>query len=876
MFLCFLSFLSSPAYSQQSSDKPSSPPLYLDPKAPVDRRVDDLVSRMTLEEKASQVVHRAAAVPRLQIPAYNWWTEALHGVLTTPATVFPEPIGLAASFDAPLVHEMAVVIGTEARAKHHEQIRQGIFQGVGLDFWSPNVNIFRDPRWGRGQETYGEDPYLTSRLAVAFIQGMQGDNPRYLKTVATPKHFAAHSGPEAMRHVFDSRVSARDLDETYLPAFRASLTEGGANSVMCAYNRINGVPACANQALLEDRLRRAWGFRGYVVSDCGAIGDIAAGHKYKRDMPEAAAAAVQAGTELDCGTEYSALLAAVKSRLIPESTIDRAVERLFVARFRLGMFDPPERVPFARIPISEVASAAHRRLALEAAQRSIVLLKNANQTLPVGSSVRRIAVVGPSADDPDALLGNYNGVPVTIITPLEGMERQFQGKAEIRFAPGSVYTAETTAPVPGGVLAPPAGGQDAQHGLLAEYFDNADLSGAPRVSRVEPRVYVSWYNWRDAGGIAGLRAEEFSVRWTGAIRVERTGDYSFATGRRGCWECPGTDSARLFIDDRLVLDDNAPTSPGLVSVEARVRLEGGRNHKLRLEYRQKGGVANVQLLWRPPAEMLLEEAVEAARASDLTVAFVGLNSSLEGEELTTAVPGFAGGDRTDLQLPAAQEQLLRKLIETGKPVVVVLVSGSALAVNYAQEHAAAILTAWYGGEQAGTAIAQTLAGDNNPAGRLPVTFYRSVSQLPPFEDYSMEGRTYRYFRGQPLYPFGYGLSYSTFQYSDLRIAPSVEPVGALRISARVRNTSGRKGDEVVQLYVQGEPGAADPIRALRGFKRVSLGAGESRVVEFLLSPEEAGLAGAAKPGKVVISVGGGQPLAKPAGGSYVEAALGNR
>jgi len=800
--------------SGQSTDTPP----YLNPDLPAEKRAADLVSRMTLEEKVLQMQNVAPAIPRLGIPAYDWWNEGLHGVARAgQATVFPQAMGLAATFDADLMHRIADVISTEARAKYNQAIRQDNHgRYYGLTFWSPNINIFRDPRWGRGQETYGEDPYLTSRMAVAFIRGMQGDDPHYFKVIATAKHYAVHSGPESSRHSFDVKPSGRDLDETYLPAFRASILEGRADSVMCAYNRVDGVPACASTDLLEKRLRGDWAFQGYIVSDCGAISDIYRGHKYKATAAEASAVAVKAGTDLTCGTEYRSLVEAVKTGLITEPEIDRSLARLFVARFRLGMFDPPERVPFSRIPYSETDSSEHRKVALEAARKAIVLLKNEKETLPLKASVRRIAVVGPSADDEIALLGNYNGFSSMVVTPLEGIERQFAGKAEVRYALGATYTSQSAALLPSGALAPPDG---SGHGLLAEYFDNPEFQGRPRLSRVELRPYLE-------PTILDPALRDCAVRWSGTLRAPVAGQYAIQ-------RTPGT---RLFLDEREVM----PASTG-------TQLESRRAYPFRVEYRPQGTRSDlgVQISWLPPAAALLAEAVDAMRNSDVVLAFVGLNPNLEGEEMRVEIPGFAGGDRTDLKLPDPQEKLIAAAFQTGKPVVVVLTSGSALAVNDAAERAAAVLALWYGGEEAGTAVAETLAGVNNPAGRLPVTFYRGVEQLPPFEDYSMNGRTYRYFQGDPLYRFGFGLSYSKFSYSRLRAKRAGRQA---HISVEVRNDSEREGDEVVQLYVSG---GSDTIRQLRGFQRIHLGAGETREAQFTLEIPK---------NKVKVSVGGGQPV----------------
>ena len=827
----------SAAFGQQATQRP-----YLDPSLSPERRAADLVSRMTLEEKVLQMQSTAPAIERLGVPAYNWWNEALHGVAQGRATVFPQAIALAATWDTDLMHRVADIISTEARAKYHDALTRPAPSGpaalatlpgrtAGLTYWSPNINIFRDPRWGRGQETYGEDPHLTGRMAVAFVTGLQGKDTRYLKVVSTPKHYAVHSGPEPERHSFDARVSGRDLVGTYLPAFRTAVVEGKAASIMCVYNAVNGTPGCASADLLQTRLREQWGFRGYVVSDCGAVNDIHRNHKLTPTLGEAAVAAVKAGTDLTCGTEYRTLVDEVKAGRITEAEIDRSLERLFVARFRLGMFDPPEQVPWSKIPISENDSSAHRQVARDAEREAIVLLKNEGGVLPLSPSVRRVAVVGPSADDPVALLGNYHGISSRQVTPLEGIERQFPA-AEVRYALGATYTAATPALVPSVFLTAPEG---KERGILAEYFDDADLQGEAKLRRSEPRPYFDM-GMEDPAVVAAVGHEKYSVRWTA--------------------------TARLFLDDKELTVGGGPSTQAASTqeppgprrpVRVRVALEGGRRHALRVEYRQPGAGGTIQLAWTPPAGAALSEAVSLVKDADVAVVFVGLSSELEGEEMRGVnIPGFLGGDRTSLDLPEPQEALVKAVVATGKPVVVVLTSGSAVAVRSAAEGASALLAAWYGGEEAGTAIAETLAGVNNPAGRLPVTFYRGVDQLPPFTDYAMKGRTYRYFEGDPLYPFGFGLSYSTFEYSGFR---AKRAAGSVEVRATVRNTSTRDGDEVVQLYVGGGAEKGAPIRSLRGFRRVHLRAGESREVSFTLGSDDLPRAA------VEVSVGGGQPAA---------------
>jgi beta-glucosidase len=839
----------------QTGQSPAVPP-YLDPAQPLNLRVDDLISRMTLEEKASQLVNQAREIPRLQVPAYDWWSEALHGVANAgTATVFPEPIGLAATFDAPLVHDMAVVIGTEARAKHNQAIRAGrrdIMEG--LDFWSPNINIFRDPRWGRGQETYGEDPFLTGRMGVAFVTGLQGDDPKYYRVISTPKHFAVHSGPEPSRHSIDIQVSKHDMEDTYLPAFRATVTEGKAGSVMCAYNRVNGQPACANTFLLRDQLRSAWKFNGYVVSDCGAIVDVFQGHRFTKSQAEAAAVSLKTGMDNECAdfftkatdnSDYVPYLDAVKQGLLSEKDIDVSLKRLFTARFRLGMFDPPEKVPYAQTPDSEIDSAAHRELALKMARESIVLLKN-DGVLPFGPKIGRIAVVGPLAQSVQVLHGNYNGTASRAITALEGIQNQF-GAAQVSFVPGMNFLREQ-AVVPAAVLST----DDGQAGLKGEYFAGADVSGTPQTVRVDKYVDLQLFHPDSSALTPPVGMKEFSARWTGFLTPTESGTYQ--VGLEGSRN-------RLWFDGKLIVDDPELHDPK-PSI-ATMRLEKGHRYPVKVEY-LRGGFGT-KLSWLPVIADPIGEATSLAKAADAVVAVVGITSKLEGEEMKVEVPGFKGGDRTSLDLPKEEEDLLEALQGTGKPVVVVLMNGSALSVNWAAQHANAILDAWYSGEEGGTAIAETLSGANNPAGRLPVTFYKGVEQLPPFENYAMKNRTYRYFDGQPLYPFGYGLSYSKFTYSNLKISASELNAGdPLSVEVDIRNTSERVGDEVAELYLHFPQSAGAPIRALRGFTRVHLGAGETQHVAFTLPARDLSQVNEAgdrivAAGPYRISVGGGQP-----------------
>jgi beta-glucosidase len=803
---------------------------------------------MTLEEKVSQMMNAAPAIPRLGIPEYDWWNEGLHGVaFSGVATVFPQSIGLGATFDQRLVGRVAKVISTEARAKYNEAQRRGNrARFYGLTFWSPNINIFRDPRWGRGQETYGEDPYLTGRLGVEFVKGLQGDDPKYLKVVSTPKHYAVHSGPEPERHRFDAAATERDLRETYTPAFRATVMEAQAASVMCAYNRINGEPACANTHLLGDLLRGEWGFTGYVVSDCGAIDDIFRRHNFVKTPEEASAVAVKRGTDLECGDTYRALVAAVKQGLISEAEIDTAVRRLFAARFRLGMFDPPESVKYAQIPFSENDSPAHRQLALEAARESIVLLKNEKNLLPLRKDLKTIAVIGPNADDVQVLLGNYNGQPSRATTPLEGIRGHVSPQTKVLYAQGTTLTEVSAVPVPPSAL----------RGLKAEFFANRRLEGAPVLTRDEEAVNFDWGMNTPAPGVP---ADDFSARWTGKLVPSVSGKYRLGA--------TADDGVRVFLDGKLIAEDWTEHAPTTRTGE--VTLEAGRSYDLKFEYFEGRIGAVAKLVWQPPAQASVTpyaDALDAAKQAEAVVLVLGISSQLEGEEMNVSEPGFKGGDRTGIGLPARQQALLEAVTATGKPVVLVLMSGSALAVNWADAHVGAIVQAWYPGEEGGAGLADVLFGDYNPAGRLPVTFYKSVEQLPPFESYAMEGRTYRFFKGQPLYPFGHGLSYTRFRYSGLKVSsPRVSPTDKVTVSATVENAGRVEGDEVVQLYVtDAEASVRVPVRSLAGVERVRLKPGERRVVSFTVVPRQLAVIkddGRAfvEPGEFRVSVGGKQP-----------------
>jgi beta-glucosidase len=856
-FLAALVVFAAPWIASAQTPDLSGKALYMDPSQPVSARVDDLLSRMTLEEKASQLVNQSRAIPRLGIPKYDWRSEALHGIAGPGiATVFPEPIGLAATFDVPLIHQMAGAIGAEGRARHNKALREGrrdILEG--LDFWAPNINICRDPRWGRGQETYGEDPFLTGRMAVAFVTGMQGDDPKYWQVIATPKHFAVHSGPEPTRHVRNVDVSRHDMEDTYLPAFRAAVVEGKAGSLMCAYNRVNGEPACANSFLLEDRLREAWKFDGYVVGDCDSVEEIYSSHHFVRTMAEAGALVLRRGVDNECIDSYSEIvgkgdyihfLDAIRQGLLSEKDVDRSVRRLLAARFRLGEFDSPELVSYAKTPESEIDSEAHRALALQTARESMVLLQN-DGILPLSKNFRRIAVVGPSAESTHVLLGNYSGTPSRVTTGLDGVRRMFPA-SQIIYSPGTNVLREE-AVVPPAVFST----KDGQPGLVGEYFENKEFAGEPSLVRVDRYVNLEPPPLSENSLAQPPGPNEFSVRWTGVLTPTVSGTYVLR---------PTASSNRLWLDGRLLLDTSQLDSGAPKSSTITLDKEHHYSFKLESVSRDDGGATLVWLSLLPDP---LQQAIAAAESADLAIVFAGISSRLEGEELQVNLPGFKGGDRTNLDLPQEEEDLLRGLKKTGKPIVIVLMNGGALSANWAAQNANAILEAWYPGEEGGMAIAETLAGTNNPAGRLPVTFYKSVDQLPAFEDYSMENRTYRYFTGQPLYPFGYGLSYSRFRYSQLKLASDhLKAADSLHAEAYVENLGSREGDEVVELYLSFPNTPGVPRHALRGFQRIHLRPGERKPLSFTLNSRDLSVVDKAgthivAPGRYRLSLGGGQP-----------------
>jgi beta-glucosidase len=835
---------------------------------------------MTLDEKAAQLEDWATAIPRLGIPDYQTWNEALHGVARAGyATVFPQAIGMAATWNPNIVHSMGNTISEEARAKYNQAQREGnhrIF--FGLTFWSPNINIFRDPRWGRGQETYGEDPFLTGRLGIAFIGGVQGNDLDHLRAVATSKHFAVHSGPESLRHGFNTDPSNRDLEETYLPAFRATVTEGRVQSVMCAYNSIDEWPACTNKMLLKEHLRDAWGFKGFVVSDCGAIVDVNNGHHKTQDIVHSAALSLEAGTDLSCSIwtpGFNTLAEAVHKGLVSEDLVTKAAERLYTGRFQLGLFDPPGSA-LDRIPFSAAASIPNRMIARKAAEESIVLLKN-DGALPL-KAPGHIAVVGPTADQLTSILGNYVGTPLHPVTPLDGMLQQFKS-TPILYAQGSTLAEGVGVPVPRTAFG-------LNKGLKTEFFATPDWTGRPVATTTEPTIQADWENTEP---VPQVQTHTYSVRWSGTLTPPAAGHYVFTVEAADSFPYSPVENYRFILDGKVLSEGSlraeqdlsvmgnfkaapgaSPTAPPVETfgkpATIAVDFTDTNPHEFRLEYshsadRSGGGVT---LKWEAPAQAQLDEAVARTKEADVVVAFVGLSPQLEGEEMAIKIPGFSGGDRTSLDLPAPQQKLLEAVASTGKPLIVVLQSGSAVALNWANEHAAAILEAWYPGVEGGTAIARTLAGLNNPAGRLPVTFYAGLDGLPDFTDYSMKGRTYRYFTGRPLWGFGYGLSYTKFKYGPVKLSADTlkagEPVTA---TVAVTNAGTIGGEEVVEAYLK-TPQKDGPIQSLVGFQRVAVDAGATVAVKISVDPRSLSSVDdlgnrAILEGKYTLTLGGAQP-----------------
>ncbi len=839
--ICLVLLLSKPVNAQQKNYP------YWNTKLSIDERVDDLVARMTLKEKALQLFNQAPAIERLGVPAYDWWNECLHGVARAgKATVFPQAIGMAATFDKALMLRIGTAISDEARAKHHDFARnnaRSIY--MGLTFWTPNINIFRDPRWGRGQETYGEDPYLTGRMAVNFINGLQGNDPKYLKLVATAKHYAVHSGPEYSRHIDNIYVNDRDLYDTYLPAFKATIQEANVQSIMCAYNRFRDKPCCGSDILLSNILRNQFGFKGYVVSDCGAITDFfqKGNHHVVETPSQAWGWSLSSGTDLNCEDNRAFMEdhfeEAVSKGIINENDINVSVKRLFKARFMLGVFDPEAEVAYTKIPMSVVGSKEHLNLSLEAAEKSLVLLKN-NGILPL-KNVKKIALIGPNANNPTILTANYNGDPVDPITPLKGLQ-QYLGTKNVFYTPGTpivpgIYTDFSI--VNENNLFHEEKGKLLK-GLSAAYFEDAALNGNPKIERIDKNIDFVWYK----SPINQLADESFGVRWTGFIVPEKTGSYVFST------------NLKLKINDQSITDSVLTLQKGIkYTLEAILKVKASpwsSNLQQQLAH----------LRWVEVSRNYRQEAITSANKADVIVFCGGISADLEGEEMKIEVDGFSHGDRTHINLPKIQEDLLKELMKTGKPIIYVNFSGSAIALNWENENLPAIVQAFYPGEATGTALTRLLFGEYNPSGRLPVTFYKSIDQLPDFKNYEMAGRTYRYFKGEALYPFGFGLSYTNFSYSNLKFsADKIKAGKAVEVTVDVTNTGKVNGDEIVQLYISDKTTAiVRPVKELKGFERITLAAGQTKTVKFLidqamLSVLDSDMKYVVRPGEFEIMIG---------------------
>lgn len=828
---------------------------FQDPKLSFEVRVNDLVSRLTLEEKVPQMLNSAPAIPRLGVPAHDWWNEVLHGVARTPykVTVFPQAIAMAATFNKDALFKMADYSALEGRAVYQKAVQDGRegSKYAGLTYWTPNVNIFRDPRWGRGQETYGEDPFLTAQLGDAFVRGLQGDDPKYLKAAACAKHFAVHSGPEPLRHVFNVDVSAYDLWDTYLPAFQKLVVESKVVGVMCAYNAFRTQPCCASDVLLTDILRKQWGFTGYVTSDCGAIDDFYKKHKTHKDAEAAAVDAVFHGTDVDCGKEaYFALTQAVKNGLLTEAQLDISLRRLFMIRFQLGLFDPKEIVKYAQTPVAVLESPAHQAHALKMAQESMVLLKNEDQILPLNKNLRKIVVLGPNAANATSILGNYNGNPSKLTTILDGIKAKVGKNTEVVYEKAVNFTNANM------LIFQDVSAQysyNGKAGFSAEYFDNIALTGKPVAVRQEAKVNHFWQEGENV--IGNLAANDFSARYTTNFKA--------IVDQKLAFELEADNGYRLIINGKVVLDEWVNKKKEIKRFELDTKKDAV--YQLVVEFWQGDGQASVRMDVGNYVQTDFDALTNRHKDADAFIFVGGISPQLEGEQMKVDDPGFSGGDRTSILLPAVQTALMKALKAAGKPVVFVMMTGSAIATPWESANLPAILNTWYGGQSAGKAAADILFGDYNPSGRLPVTFYKSDDDLANFNDYNMENRTYRYFKSAPLYGFGYGLSYTTFNYSKPILPQKINQGKNLSVMVTVTNKGKISGDEVAQLYVINQDQSIKAaIKALKGFQRISLKPGESKIVKFDLSPDDLSYVdatGAKKQfkGNVQLSVGGSQP-----------------
>lgn len=779
--------------------------------------------RLTLEEKVALMQNASPAIPRLGIKEYDWWNEALHGVGRAGlATVFPQAIGMGASFNDSLLYEVFDAVSDEARVKSRIFSENGVLKRYqGLTFWTPNVNIFRDPRWGRGQETYGEDPYLTGQLGMAVVRGLQGpEDSKYDKLHACAKHFAVHSGPEWNRHSFDAEnIAPRDLWETYLPAFKDLVQKADVKEVMCAYNRFEGEPCCGSNRLLMQILRDEWGYKGIVVSDCGAISDFyrPETHGTHPDKEHASAGAVLSGTDLECGGEYGSLADAVKAGLIDEKLIDVSLKRLLTARFELGEMD--EQPAWAEIPASTLNSKEHQDLALRMARESLVLLQNKNNILPLNTGLK-VAVMGPNANDSVMQWGNYNGIPGHTVTLLEAVRSKLP-EGQVMYEPGCDRTSREALQSLFSECS-----INGKPGFLAEYWNNRTREGEV----VATDQISTPFHFATTGATtfaSGVEITDFSARYESVFRPSQSGDVAFRFQLDG--------EVTLMVDGEQVAQKVYVKNPtNLYTLQAKA----GKEYHIEILFKQRNERATLDFDLGKQVEINLNLAVEKVKDADVVLFAGGISPSLEGEEMPVEVSGFKGGDRTDIELPAVQRDLLRTLKKTGKKVVFINYSGSAIGLVPESNTCEAILQAWYPGQAGGTAIVDVLFGDYNPAGRLPVTFYKDAGQLPDFEDYSMKGRTYRYMQQQPLYPFGYGLSYTTFIYGEANLGKNTIGKGeTAMLTVPVSNVGQRDGDEVVQVYLRSPADKDGPRYTLRAFKRVHIPAGQTKSVTIPLTHE---------------------------------------
>lgn len=799
---------------------------YQNPNLSAHERAVDLCSRLTLEEKAQLMLDDSPAIPRLGIKRFQWWSEALHGVANMGnVTNFPEPIGMAASFNPQMVYSVFDAVSDEARAKWNELQRQGgeVTRFHALSYWTPNVNIFRDPRWGRGQETYGEDPYLTSVMGCSVVRGLQGpEDAKYRKTWACAKHYAVHSGPEWSRHTANlTNVSARDMHETYLPAFKALVQDAKVREVMCAYQRLDDEPCCSSQRLLQQILRDEWGFEYLVVSDCGAVTDIHSSHKTASDAVHSAARAALAGTDVECGYnyDYRKLPDAVKRDFITEKEVDKHVIRLLEGRFDLGEMDDASLCEWSKIPSSVLESKEHLQLALDMARQSMTLLQNRGDILPLKAS-EKVAVIGPNADDKPLMWGNYNGTPTTTITVLDGIKKIDK---KVKYMKACDLTDNR--------IVTPIFDQlsfDGKSGIKGTFWNNTKMEGKP----VTTQYYTAPFSKTTAGNYQfapGLNLTDFSAVYQTVLKPKQSGEVVVNVESVSNFEVLVNGEVKQKYSTWRVTPTRTP-----------IQVEAGKEYNIEIRFSHITTYgASIKVNVGIESIIDYQQIVDELRGYDKVVYVGGIAASLEGEEMPVDIDGFRGGDRTHIELPAVQRGLLKALHEAGKKVIFVSMSGSAIAYEPESETCDAILQAWYPGMMGGQAVAEVLFGKVNPSGKLPVTFYKNSAQLPDFEDYGMEGRTYRYMRNdEPLFPFGYGLSYTRFEMGDATLSANTLRSGSddvVTLTVPVKNVGQREGSEVVQVYVKNLEDADGPVMQLRGFERVAVPAASTGMATIRLT-----------------------------------------